>query len=83
MTVRTDELYPEQLPDARVLTRDEFVELLDDLRHCIEHGDSLEGNLQYEVADHQGSYRVKGAYRVGNREGQGGVRIISASIPGT
>jgi hypothetical protein len=79
--VTVESVFPEELPDAAVLSRSEFCALLHDLLHGIEHGDSLEGNVQYEVADQSGSYRVKGAYRIGNREGQGGVRIIDSSNP--
>jgi hypothetical protein len=79
--VTVESVFPEELPDAAVLSRSEFCALLHDLLHSVEHGDSLEGNIQYEVADHQGSYRVKGAYRIGNREGQGGVRLVNADSP--
>ena len=65
------------------MTKDQLVETLETMIEHIRQGDSYEGNLQYlmpftddmeiiEGAD----FVVSAAYRVGNLQGQGGMRMI-------
>ena len=60
--------------------RTELLSLLDDIRARVASGDSLEGNLQYLLADGDAPYPydVAATYRVGNRMGQGGCILIGA-----
>lgn len=68
------------------MTREELLAVLDDMRARIELGDSFEGGINYlmpwaeelgdPVTDPPDGFRVEGGYRVGNRMGQGGFRMI-------
>lgn len=43
----------------------------------VERGDSLEGNIEYHAAEGSDElYTITGMYRIGNLEGQGGVRLL-------
>lgn len=49
----------------------------------VEHGDSLEGSIEYTIPtgyaapeEVAGDVMVRASFRIGNRDGQGGVRII-------
>lgn len=68
-------------PRGRLFSKEEFLEILDDLRSWIENGDSMEGSLAYETAwgkeDEPGSFRVQGALRFGTSMGQGSVRVLT------
>lgn len=44
--------------------------------------DSFDGHLEYHPTTVHGQWEVAGAYRVGNREGQGGMRIIGTYTKG-
>lgn len=72
------------------MTADQFVAVLEDVLDRVRTGDSFEGNLQYLMPipdDGQPdfpaeiAFLVSGSYRVGNSQGQGGMRMIG-SIPG-
>jgi len=63
------------------MTKGELLTVLADVAHRIHHGDSWEGNLQWEMPDESDGpdvkFRVRGAYRIGNADGsQGGMRLI-------
>lgn len=58
------------------MTTDQFAALLEDITQRVLMGDSFGGNLTYEVTEEDGMWEVTGAYRIGNREGQGGTRLI-------
>ena len=61
------------------LTTAELVALLRHMADSVEAGDSFSGDLEYDCMTDQcqtGEYLVKGAYRVGNSQGQGGMNLI-------
>lgn len=62
------------------VTREELLAIIDDIRDLVQHDDSWEGYLNYllpEEGDPANIYaRVEARYRVGNSEGQGGMRMI-------
>lgn len=61
------------------LTTSELVSLLRHMAASVEAGDSFSGFLEYDCMTDQcqlGEYLVKGAYRVGNSKGQGGMNLI-------
>ena len=63
----------------RKLTTSELVALLRHVADSVEAGDSFAGFLEYDCMTDQcqrGEYLVKGAYRVGNSQGQGGMNLI-------
>ena len=67
------------------VSRDTLLALLDDIRHHVEHGDSFEGSLEYlmpEPGDPDDvEFRLRAAYRIGNLQGQGGMRLIGSMEP--
>lgn len=66
------------------VTKPEMVGLVRDLLSWIEGDDSMEGHLSYEWhPERPGEYRVGGVLRMGNSQGQGGVRLLRADLPGT
>ena len=59
----------------------ELVAVLLDIASRVVQGDSFEGNIEYTIpeefdAAHPDQVEVRGTYRFGNLEGQGGVRMI-------
>ncbi|MFG3476422.1 hypothetical protein ACGF3K_14320 [Streptomyces sp. NPDC047980] len=62
------------------MSREEFLTLLDDLRERVAKGDSLEGHVQYLLADNlaEHPFDVAAMYRVGNSTGQGGCVLVGA-----
>jgi hypothetical protein len=64
------------------LTQEQLTELLADILDHIRDGDSFEGHLEYSMPDPDdsppdGTYAmVRAAYRVGNLQGQGGMRMV-------
>jgi hypothetical protein len=59
------------------MTPDQLADTLEDMARVVRAADSFEGNIVYEPWERGGpGYLVQGVYRVGNREGQGGMRII-------
>lgn len=56
------------------MTVGEVLAILDDIRARFEAGDSWEGSFSYELSDD--GWEVRAAYRIGNRDGQGGMRLI-------
>ena len=67
-------------------TRGQLVRTLREMADRVEVGDSFEGNIEYTMpwseeigdpeTDHADGFRVRAAYRVGNLQGQGGMRMI-------
>jgi hypothetical protein len=73
------------------MSRQELAEVLDDMRQRVLAGDSYEGSLEYRMPENDlppeergrfpspdADFWVTGLYRVGNLQGQGGMRVIGA-----
>lgn len=61
------------------MSRDELLALLTDMIERVRLWDSFGGSIEYDALDHlpEGKdFWVHGVYRMGNSEGQGGVRMI-------
>lgn len=74
------------------MTREELAEELERMAYMVRTGDSFEGSLQYTCLDDaffgseiglvdldaigRDGFYVGGAYRIGNRNGQGGMRTL-------
>jgi hypothetical protein len=65
------------------VTRDELLDIIDDIRRRVSAGDSYEGSFEYlmpfdnDMEPIEGAdFVVTAAYRVGNLQGQGGMRMI-------
>lgn len=69
------------------LTREQLLLVLDDITQRITAGDSFEGFFEYtlpwdaemgdpETDEDKDGYRVRASYRVGNLQGQGGMRMV-------
>jgi hypothetical protein len=57
----------------------ELVRELREMAAAIERSDSFEGSIMYSCLDDglaPGEWEVSGAYRIGNSDGQGGMRIL-------
>ena len=68
------------------MTRDDLAALLDDIKARVLAGDSWEGRISYTAMDEDllsEEVRVEGCYRIGNTEGQGGIRMIASDRPET
>ena len=64
------------------MNKNEFMKLLSDMKDSIYNNDSFEGAIKYELSDEPSIFEVEGVYRVGNSQGQGGVRHIPATENG-
>jgi hypothetical protein len=66
------------------MTRHELLALLDDIRRRVEAGDSFEGFINYlmptEDVAPDVEFMVEARYRVGNLQGQGGMRMIGVTM---
>lgn len=65
-----------------IVKREDLKKVLQDIAERVGEGDSFEGNLSYTGLTpglERDEFEVSAAYRVGNLEGQGGMRIIEAS----
>lgn len=64
------------------MTRTQLLEVLDDIRERVAAGDSFEGSLEYTMPgvdseeDLSVEFMVIGAWRFGNLQGQGGMRMV-------
>lgn len=61
------------------LTTQQLLTILEDISQCIKEEDSYEGSIQYTCITEglkRDEWEVKGAYRIGNFAGQGGMRIL-------
>ncbi len=64
-----------------VVERRELSAILRDMADKIDAGDSWEGHLEYSYWDEENGagrdqFSVMGTYRIGNLDGQGGVRLL-------
>lgn len=66
------------------MSREELLALIDDLRERVAKGDSLEGHIQYLLADTTAEhpFDVAAMYRTGNSMGQGGCVLVGAEQTG-
>lgn len=65
-------------------TKDKLASFLREIADLVETGDSLEGTITYTALNatrelRPGEIELECAVRVGNREGQGGIRLIPRS----
>jgi len=62
------------------MTHEQLVGVLEDLLAHVKERDSFEGSFEYSLpdpdSDEQAEVMVRAAYRIGNRQGQGGMRIV-------
>lgn len=66
------------------MSYEQLAALLEDMAHRARVGDSYEGHIEYLMPEEDGGpdkVLVRGAYRIGNTEGQGGMRLIG-TVPG-
>ena len=67
------------------VSRESLLAVLDDIRHHVAHGDSFEGSLEYLMPEPgdppEVEFRLRAAYRIGNLQGQGGMRMIGSLEP--
>jgi hypothetical protein len=70
------------------MTRTQLLEVLDDIRKRVELGDSYEGSIEYLMPgpeaeeDLSVEFMVMGAWRYGNLQGQGGMRMVGNWVEG-
>lgn len=71
---------PEQRLCPQNMSQETLLAILDDIRAHVADGDSYEGNIQYLLPEDDNappqSFDVTATYRIGNRMGQGGMRMI-------
>jgi len=60
----------------KTMTRQDLAAVLEDMLIRVRNGDSLEGSIQYLLSEEDDKWDVEASYRIGNTEGQGGVRLI-------
>lgn len=63
----------------KTLNKQQLLAVLEDIKNSIENNDSMEGKLSYSAMNENlkpGEFEVEVTCRIGNSEGQGGVRII-------
>ena len=70
------------------VSKQELLDVLDDIRARVEAGDSYEGSLEYLMPFDEDMNVFEGAdfvlragYRIGNRQGQGGFRMVGSMEP--
>lgn len=60
--------------------QNDLLEVLDDIRSHVAAGDSFEGSIEYSIPEDENApprtFDVRGAYRIGNSMGQGGMRLV-------
>lgn len=64
-----------------VVSVQEMAEILEDMAKRVRKGDCFGGSIEFHFADDffgagPNEYTVMGQYRIGNSEGQGGMRLI-------
>lgn len=63
------------------MSREELLDLLDDIRTRVANGDSFEGKLQYLLGtDSKKPFEVAALYRIDNQLGQGSTRTIGIEV---
>lgn len=68
----------------RPLTRDELAAELHRIADSVAAGDSFEGSIDYTCMLEElppGEFQLRGAVRIGNRDGQGGMRLYERASP--
>lgn len=72
-------------PHPVTMTHAQLCGILEDVSRRVQSGDSLEGSVSWAIPEDEaapaGSFDVLASYRVGNREGQGGMRMIRREDP--
>lgn len=68
----------QHVPD--ILTKGQLLKILENISEGITIDDTLEGFIEFTVNDAD-TWKVTARYRVGNREGQGFVRMIGSFEP--
>ena len=53
-----------------------LVAMLETIIAHLKADDSYEGSFEYHATDTPGEFEVQAAYRVGNRDGQGGMILV-------
>lgn len=68
-----------------VMSHEALLSVLDDIRARVAEGDSFEGHIEWLIPEDPGAGHhraaVRGAYRIGNTMGQGGMRVIGTIAP--
>ena len=71
-----------------LLSQEQLAAVFDDMAERMRERDSIEGNISYEFAEikevegvRTTFFEVKGMYRQGNSDGQGGCRVFSPTNP--
>jgi len=63
-----------------IISHDELLAVLDDIRLRVAAGDSFEGSIEWMIPEDPSAgprdFAVRASYRVGNLQGQGGMRMI-------
>lgn len=68
-----------------IVSRNLLAMVLEDMAERVRKGDCFGGGIEFHYWDDengakQDEYSALGAYRVGNREGQGGMRLIESGV---
>lgn len=68
-----------------VVSRNLLAMMLEDMAERVRNGDCFGGGIEFHYWDeengaNQDEYSALGAYRIGNREGQGGMRLIEDGV---
>jgi hypothetical protein len=61
------------------MSQETFVAILEDITAHVQAGDSFEGFIEYlmpESVEEGKDFAVRASYRIGNLQGQGGMRMI-------
>ena len=58
------------------MSKAQLVETLREIAILVEIDDSFEGSFVYTMGEEPHTFEVQASYRIGNRDGQGGVRLI-------
>ena len=60
------------------MTKDQLLDVLDDLRARVASGDSFRGHVEYLMPydTASGDFLVEAAYRTGDLQGHGGMRLV-------
>ena len=62
-------------------TKENFIKFLEDTLHAIRSDDSIEGRIEYEIAEEANQFCVNAFVRVGNSMGQGGCITLNDTKP--
>lgn len=64
------------------MSAEALLAIIDNIRELVASGDSFEGYLNYLIPDPEddADFAVEARYRIGNLQGQGGMRIIGTWV---